>query len=398
MILQDFISKNEMARRKELITNIIEYDLKDCDHIPIYVIHFPNTKNHSLTDVYHNDEIALEYELEKIKSTLQKVPDDYIPSFRSDLGYVVTQSVFGMKPIYSSEKGPAKYPDQAPYMDPKTKPIDSLEKMHQFKKPQDILEKGLVPKGLKRVSYFMQQTHFEIPTSCLDTGNGLLQVYELTETNLFFLTMKDDPAAIRHMNDIVTDVIIQIQEAVIKEAGGIEHMTSTEWEEKWLPEGKKCYISSEMQPLYSAKDYPAFDLPYCNRQFERFGPGFLHNCGPQSALDFFWDHHPKPYGLTCEYYSSIHDYDRIKEKFAAHHKAVLFVEFTNMKTIEEMVAAYQDLMERLAPDVIAIPWLWAGPVHICQEEPEKIYQGLLPISKEYINRVKHGHGPEKHQR
>lgn len=389
MILDKFISESEIEQRKQLMRDAVDYNLDGLDHIPILLTHFPNTYGYNLTEVYTNKEIQLEYELDKIKSTLEKVPEgDYIPSLKSDLGYIVIQSIFGMKPVYSNDLKPAEYPAQAPYMDPRTKPLKSISDMHKFKRPDDIFSEGLIPEGIERVRYLTKETNYQLPTSCLDLGNGLLMAYELIETNLFFTTMKDDPRAIQHVTDVLTDIIIDIADEVIKTAGGIDNMTSTEWDDKWYPEGKKCYISSEMQPLYNPKDYPLFDLPYCNRQFRHFGPGFIHNCGPQVALDYFWDHSPKPYGITCEYYSCLNDYKKIKKVFSQHHKAVLLVEFTNMKDSDEMVAAYNNLMDILAPEVIAIPWIWVGPVHVCQEDPEIIHNKLMKISKEYIKRMK----------
>lgn len=138
MILDNLISKNEIEKRKQLIREITDYKLDNHDHIPILITHFPNSKGYALSEVYTNKEIQLEYELDKIESTLRKVPDDYIPSVKSDLGYVVTQTIFGMKPIYSIDTKPAKYPDQAPYVDPKAKPIKSIEDMYKFKRPDDI--------------------------------------------------------------------------------------------------------------------------------------------------------------------------------------------------------------------------------------------------------------------
>jgi hypothetical protein len=61
-----------------------------------------------------------------------------------------------------------------------------------------------------------------------------------------------------------------------------------------------------------------------------------------------------------------------------------------MKNSDEMVKAFENLMNIFAPEVIAIPWMWVGPVNICQEEPEKIYNKLFGISKEYMSRVKEG--------
>jgi len=389
MILDELISTREIEQRRQLIRDVMDYKLDDHDHIPILITHFPNSNGYTLTEVYKNKKIQLEYELDKIKSSLIKVPGgDYIPSIKPDLGYVVIQSIFGMKPVYSSDKKPAKYPDQTPYVDPLTKPIKSIEDMYKLKRPEDIFSRGLVPEGLERIRYMMDATNFEIPASNLDCGNGFMMAYEITETELFFTTMRDDPKAILHMIDIITDIIIDIESEVIKIAGGIDNITSTEWDEKWLPEGKKCLISADLQPLYSPSDYYIFDLPYCNRQFRKFGPGFIHNCGPQTALKHFWDHSPKPYGITCEYYSCISNYKRIKEVFSRHHKAVIIVEFTNMKDSDEMCAAFKNLMDILAPDVIAIPWMWIGPVHICQEDPAVINNKLMKISKEYMKRMK----------
>jgi hypothetical protein len=388
MILDSLISGNEIEKRKQLTRDILDYKLDGHDHIPVLITHYPNNEGYSLTEVYTNKEAQLEYELDKIKSTLKHVPDDYIPSIKSDLGYVVVQSIFGMKPVYSKDFGPAKYPNQAPYMDPKTKPIKSIKDMYDLRRPDDIFSRGLIPAGLERVEYLMKETGFQIPTSCLDLGSGMLMAYELTESELFFTVMKDDPKAINHVEDILTDIILDLADRIIEIAGGINNMTSTEWDEKWYPEGKKCYISADNQVLYSPDDYLVFELPYCNRHFKHFGSGFIHNCGPQTAINHFWKHTPKPCGITCEYYSDINDFHKIKEVFRKYNKAVLFVEFTNMKSSGEMVKAFENLMNIFAPEVIAIPWMWVGPVQICQEEPENIYRELLKVSKEYMRRMK----------
>lgn len=55
-----------------------------------------------------------------------------------------------------------------------------------------------------------------------------------------------------------------------------------------------------------------------------------------------------------------------------------------------MVKAFTNLMDILAPEIIAIPWMWVGPVHTCQKDPNIIYKKLYGISKEYIIRVKEG--------
>ncbi|MCL5071634.1 MAG: hypothetical protein M1308_12190 [Actinobacteria bacterium] len=388
MILNDLIHAGEIEKRKQVIRDIVDYNISNLDEIPILITYFPNSKGYTFTEIFTKNEIQLEYELEKIKSTLNKVPNYYIPSIKTGLGYIIIQTIFGMEPVYGNDKRPAKYPDQMPYMNPKTKPIKSIQDIYKFEKPDDIFSRGLVPEALERVRFFMEETNHMIPTSCLDTGNGLLMTYELMETNLFFTTMKDDPKAINYITNILTDVIIDLTDKTIEVAGGIGNITSTEWDANWYPEGKKCYISSEMQSLYNPDDYSRFDLPYCNRQFEHFGPGFIHNCGPQTAIKYFWKHNPKPCGLTCEYYSCIKDYQKIKEVFKKYNKAVLFVSFTNMRDSDEMVIAFENLMNIFAPEVIVVPEMNIGRTYTCQEDPEVIYQKLSKVSKEYIKRMK----------
>ena len=66
----------------------------------------------------------------------------------------------------------------------------------------------------------------------------------------------------------------------------------------------------------------------------------------------------------------------------------MLVDFTNMKDSDEMVKAFTNLMYILAPEVIAIPWMWVGPVPTCDEDPGIIYNKLLKVSKEYMRRMK----------
>ena len=55
-----------------------------------------------------------------------------------------------------------------------------------------------------------------------------------------------------------------------------------------------------------------------------------------------------------------------------------------------MDAAFRNLMDVLAQDVIMAPWVWAGPVNICREDPQKIYNKHYKASKEYMSRMKEG--------
>lgn len=124
MVLDFDIPIKEIERRKQIIRDIWNYKLDDVDHIPIYLIPIPNSKGYTLKERFTEKRKQLKVEAEKIKAGLELMPDDYIPTLHPDLGYVVTQSVFGLKPIYAD-------PNQSPYTKkdpPKIAKIDDIYK------------------------------------------------------------------------------------------------------------------------------------------------------------------------------------------------------------------------------------------------------------------------------
>ena len=294
MILDFDIPAKEIERRKQVIRDIWNYKLDSIDHIPIQLIPIPNSKGYTLKERYTDKKKQLEVQVEKIKAGLQLMPDDYIPTLKPDLGYVVTQSVFGMKPTYSEDGG------QPPYVKKEPARITKIDQIYELKMP-DPYHDGLMPEGLERIRYLMKETGHLFPCSLLDIGGPMDIAYELMDTELFFTIMYDAPDAMQYLLDFLTRVSIALRDACIKAAGGLENVATTEWDEKWSPEGKKGYVSCDLAAMYSPKFFKKFAIPSNNKIFEKYGGGLLHNCGPHPAIEYYLLHEPKIWGITCDY-------------------------------------------------------------------------------------------------
>ena len=391
MILDFDIPTQEIERRKQMIRDIWNYKVDNIDHIPIQLIPIPNSKGYTLKERYTNKQKQLQVQVEKIKAGLQLMGDDYIPTLKPDLGYVVTQSLFGMKPSYSEDG------NEPPYVKKEPPKITEIDQIYKLKIP-DPYQDGLMPEGLERIRYLMEETNHLFPCSLLDIGGPMDTAYELMETNLFFTIMYDAPEAMEYFLNFLADVSITLRDACIEAAGGIENVTTTEWDEKWCPEGKKGYVSNDLIPDYSPEFFERFAIPPQNKIFKKYGGGLLHNCGPHPAIEHYLNHKPRIWGFTGDYWDlDEKTLDKIRVLF--DHRAILYVEMRITESIDSVVEDYRHLMQALAPRVIAIPWMWIGPsaslyssppfINIYRDTPI-IYNKLLKVGREYADRMRGG--------
>jgi len=222
--------------------------------------------------------------------------------------------------------------------------------------------------------------------------------YEIMETELFFTIMYDAPDAMQYLLNFLADVSITFRDACIKAAGSIQNVTTTEWDQKWSPEGKKGYVSNDLIPDYSPRFFEKFAIPSNNKIFKKYGGGLLHNCGPHPSVEYYLKHEPRIWGLTCEYWD-LDEKTLEKIKILFDHRAILYVDMRITESIDSVVEDYKHLMKALAPNVIAIPWMRIGPsdsaysslpcIDVYRDTPI-IYNKLLGTAREYVKRMRKG--------
>ena len=163
----------------------------------------------------------------------------------------------------------------------------------------------------------------------------------------------DAPEALDHLASLITDCFIIFAEACIEAAGGIDHVTSTDFPYVWQPEGRKGHCSDDICAQFSPEFFNRFSKPYNNRIFERFGGGMMHNCGPNPcAGEYLW-HDPRIKAVDLAYDYSKNDLPAFKEAFTG--KGIIYF------GLPADPGEYRRVMELLAPDVIAIPQVSVSP-------------------------------------
>ncbi len=359
---------DEIERRKENIRRV--WDYRRVDHIPILLRVVHNPWGYTTQEHFLDADKQFQIEFESVRLSLDRVPDDYIPSMRPDVGCVVIESALGGEVVFGED------PNQTCNI--KGPVLANLEDAYALKMPDPHAD-GLVPEGLRRIRSFVERTDGQVYVSCLDMGGAMNVAFTLLGGVQCLTAMYEAPEALAHLADFIADVFIRFAEACIDAAGGIEHVTCTDFPYWWHPEGRKGHCSDDISAQYSPDCFNRFSKPYNNKIYRRFGGGMLHNCGPNPcAGEYLW-HDPRIYAVDLAYQYSKQDLAAFKTAFAG--QGVIYFEFTEgpRQNLEE----YRRVMEALAPDVIAIPCLTCGPA----DDVEGIYNAFLEVSREYAARI-----------
>jgi len=368
MALLSAAMMDEIERRRECIRRV--WDYRRVDHIPVMLRVESNPWGYSTRDHFLDGEKQFQLELEKVKLSLKLVPDDYIPSMRPDVGCVVIESALGGEVVFGEN------PEQTcTIRRPLLTDIDEVYRL----RPPDPWSDGLVPEGLRRIRSFVERTDGQIPVSCLDMGGAMCVAFTLLGGETCLTAMVEAPEALEHLAGFITDTFIRFAEAAIEAAGGIDHVTCSDFPYWWHPEGRKGHCSDDISAMYSPACFNRFSKPFNNRIFRRFGGGMLHNCGPNPCAGEYLSHDPPIRAVDLAYRFSKGDLPAFRKAFKG--RGVIYFEFTG--TPAENLADYRHVMESLAPDVIAIPCLTCGP----DDDVRGIYEAFLAVAREYAARI-----------
>jgi len=359
---------DEIERRKDAVRRV--WDYRRVDHIPIMLRVVSNPWNYTTREHFLDGDKQFQIEFEQVRRSLELVPDDYIPAMRPDVGCVVIESALGGEVVFGDD------PNQTcTIREPVLKHIDDVYKLEMPDPHRD----GLVPEGLRRIRSFVERTDGQVYVSCLDMGGAMNVAFNLLGGERCLTAMYDAPEALEYLAGFVTDVFIRFAEASIEVAGGIEHVTCTDFPYWWHPEGFKGHCSDDICAQYSPEFFNRFSKPYNNRIYRRFGGGMLHNCGPNPCAAEYLRHEPRIRAVDLAYDYSKNDLEAFKRAFRG--EGVIYFEFTGSP--RQNLDEYKRVMETLAPDVIAIPCLTCEPT----DDVRAIYRAFLEVSREYAART-----------
>lgn len=375
MALDFEIPEKEIERRKQVIRDVWEY--RKADHIPVMLSISSNPYGYSMRDELTSKEKQLRLRLASIKRTLELVPDDYIPALFANIGCVGIECALGMQVHWGGNV------EQTPGV--VTPLLRRIEDVYSLQ-PVDPYRDGMLPAFLERLSYFAEQTEHKIPVTCLDMNGPSAIAMNILGSENFLLGMYTNPEEIHHVLDFTADCILSVTDACIRAAGGMDSISSTDFVSEWFPEGKKGHVSDDVSAMIKPELFQEFSIPANSRIFGKYGPGLLHNCGPNPCAGQYLEHTPPISGVDLSFQYSRADLPKFREPF--RRKGILYLGM-GFSSIDGTIADYRYIIESLAPDVIAIPSIVIGEgmvdAGLC--DVGRLYDELHAMSREYAARI-----------
>lgn len=371
MTRPDFLDswdESVIEKRRRSVRDVWAY--RPVEHIPVMLSVADNPWGYSMKDQLFDEEKQRRLALRSVELSLANVPDDYIPTAFINVGCNAIPSAFGAELDYG------EHPDQTPAV--KAPIITSIDGVYSLRCP-DPRADGLLPEFLRRARHFVEATEGRVCVSCLDMNGPTGIASDLLGSSPYFSAMYDAPEALSYLLDFLADVIIDVTDAVIASVGGIDCLASTDFFSEWCPEGRKGHVSDDLSACVSPEFFRRFSIPANSRVFRKYGPGLLHNCGPNPCVSEYLDHEPPIAGVNLSWDYSCRDLSAFRGPFS--RRGIIYLPLAG--TPEEAATRYRYCMDALAPDVIVIPQMVIGVA----EEAPVYYRAILEVAKEYADRV-----------
>jgi hypothetical protein len=362
------IDHAEIERRKHTITRMWEY--RRIDHIPI-AVWLDDFSRHTLKEQCEDGMLQFEVNVGCLNRCLTALPDDYIPYVRIWPGYMTIATMFGMEVYWGDDHNQA--PGAGGFI------IDDMDQVYELKRPDAVCD-GLMPHNIEWLSYASRHLPPDVHITGIDLGGPLNTAKDLFETNLLYTSFIDSPEPLHHFLDLVTEVQIDCIREIIAAAGGLEHLTCTDFDPVWAPLPFKGFVSDDVCASFGPDIFAEFSIPYNNRILRGFKGGRLHNCGPNPSLHRYLDHEPERFGLNCSYRYSRDDFAKLSEAFRG--RGIVEVNFDNGENPEEIIRGFEEMADCFAPDTIGMPILFLDHTW-SNKDIRGIYTDLRKISERY---------------
>ncbi|MCS7305647.1 MAG: hypothetical protein NZ602_11150 [Thermoguttaceae bacterium] len=364
--------RDEIERRKQLVRDL--WAGRALDHMPVYVVVENPSPRWTVREQFLDAGKQWEEALTTAGLTWQHVPGgDMVPAVRPDVGCSCLATAFGAELYWGHD------PNQTCWV--KAPILKHVEEAFELEVPPP--DAGLLAEGARRVAQFVEAGKGLISVSLLDMAGGLNVAMDLLGGEALYAAMYEHPEALKCLLGKIQQLFLSAIERQIEAAGGEDQITTTDFPETWFPEGYKGHVSDDISANISPILYEQFSRPYHDLVFQRYGPGGLHNCGPNPCLEAYLSHRPPPRSLDLSYPFSQRDLPRIKQ--VLRKRALVYMRDFPANPAEA-IAAYENIVEQMAPDVIVIPLVTVALGH----DPAELYRRLRILAEEYAKRMDWG--------
>lgn len=371
--LQDVrFDHGEIERRKQLVRDL--WAGRPLDHVPVYMtVENPRPK-YSIREQFLDGDKQLEESLAVVKLTWRLVPEnDMPPAMRPDVGCSCLATAFGAELFWGE--------DENQTCGVKNPPLADVEQAHDLAVPPP--DAGQLAEGIRRVRRFAAAGDGAIGVSLLDMAGGLNVAVDLLGSDNLYLAMYQQPEALLCLLEKIQQLLLATIELQIAAAGGEGNITTTDFPDYWFPEDRKGHVSDDISANISPAMYDRFSRPFHNMIFSKYGGGGLHNCGPNPCLAGYLSHNPPLRAVDLNYQYSKNDLPAIKKAF--RKKALVYLGGLPSAP-EAAIAAFRDIMELMAPEVIVVPHV----IISVNDNPREVYRRMREIAVEYAKRMDWG--------
>jgi hypothetical protein len=366
--------QDELERRKALYRDLFAGKPLECLPVDMRVT-LPSV--YSIQEQFQDGEKQLAVALANALATWEFAPSsDWIPAMRPDVGCSCLASAFGAEYYWGSN------PEQTPGIKEKILSLNHLAEQVSALPVPDPIRDGWLPEGLRRISRFAEAGQGFIPVSLLDAAGGVNVAADLLGVTELMMAFYDQPESLHQLLDKIQQLYTATIQTGITAAGGQDNITTTDYEDVWYPEGWKGHVSDDISANFSPEIYAEFSAPYHARILQEFGPGGLHNCGPNPCHAAYVAHPISPRSLDLSDTYSHADLPKFKQSLKKKAFIYLFYDQSELSPVEW----YREIMESMAPDVIVVPEFTLTP----QDHPEELIHKLQPIAREYAKRMDWG--------
>jgi len=191
-----------------------------------------------------------------------KVPYDNLPYFDCDMYPVALASAFG---------GRVTIREHSNWIEPVVHKPEDVYRLE----PPDVLA-GLVGEGVRKYQYVLERLDGYVPPRVPDMQGPLMTAAMLWKEEDFILAMYDEPDAVHHLLDLVTNHITAVHQYFRETFPGA---VSVNCPLTHMPQELGVGLIQDFAHLLSPDLYAEFGLPYVNRIADRFGGVLVHCCG-----------------------------------------------------------------------------------------------------------------------
>jgi len=269
-MMQKYFNSQKYRDSIERINRAFNYQNNDFSEVPLIL----QTNSYWLTghspeeipeDIFDNPQSMLDFQLKGIEKHLVEVDDDYVPYLMPWYGVGVVPNMFGCNIKFFKSDDPACT----------SYGVSSIEDIKKLSVP-DFVSNPLSKKVLDTIKYFKEKSI--VPVGVTDMQSTLDCVALITGYENLFYFMKDDPASIDHLFEVVNETLIEWVK-IQKTFNGEKINSSNGLINVKTPDGNGIWFSDDDAVILSPDLFKRFVMEKYRKLFGAFGSGMVHWCG-----------------------------------------------------------------------------------------------------------------------